>query len=76
MVLCARVCARVYAIVRVCSLLVVYIFMCVCVCLLVGVILWMCVAVHVDFPVLLDLAHDTRHRNADGESGVMCRVLS
>jgi hypothetical protein len=27
-------------------------------------------------PVLLNLAHDTRQRNADGASGVMCRVLS
>ena len=27
-------------------------------------------------PVLLDLAHDTRQRNAGGASGVMCRVLS
>ncbi len=28
------------------------------------------------FPVLLDLAHDTRQRIAVGASGVMCRILS
>jgi hypothetical protein len=49
---------------------------CACVFLLVGVILWMFVAVHIYFPALLDLAHDTRQRNAVCTSGVMCRVLS
>jgi hypothetical protein len=70
--LCACVCARA----SFCNFYCVYSLVCLCVCLFVGVILWICVAVHVDSPVLLDLAPDTRQCNAGGASGVMCRVLS
>jgi hypothetical protein len=48
---------------------------CLCVFLFAGVILWMCVAVHV-FPRSLGLGLLHTQRNADGASGVMCRVVS
>jgi hypothetical protein len=63
--------ARPFAIVRVCSLILL------CVFLFVGVILWMCVWLcMLTSPVFLDFVHDTRQHNAECASGVMCRVLS
>jgi uncharacterized RDD family membrane protein YckC len=72
-VICVRVCvhARLFAIVCVCvrwfACVYVYLFAWFCGCA------WLCMLIS---PVLLDLAHDTRQRNAVGASGVMCRVLS
>ncbi len=67
--MCTCVYARLFAIVRVCSLVCLYVF------LFVGVILWLCMAVHVDFRSIgLGARHTST--NAVGASGVMCRVLS
>ncbi len=71
--ICVHVCshARLFAIVCMC----VGWFVCVCVCLL-AIFCGCALLCMLTFPVLLDLVHDTRQRNAGGASGVMCRVLS
>ncbi len=56
-----------------------FVYVCWFVCMCVYLVAWFCGCAWLCMltsPVLLELAHDTRYRNAVGASGVMCRVLS
>jgi hypothetical protein len=68
--LCKRMCAHLFAN---CSCVRWFLFVCFYLLVLFCGCAWLCM---LTCPVILDLAHDTRQRNAGGASGVMCRVLS